>query len=48
MPHLFKIGVEDQYYNRFIKILTHGNPLDISLPRLYDLKDISVAGTIGS
>ncbi|KFZ03944.1 hypothetical protein V502_10532 [Pseudogymnoascus sp. VKM F-4520 (FW-2644)] len=48
MPLLYRVGDWEQYYNRFIRILTHGNPLNISLPSLYDFKDISVAGTIGS
>ncbi|KFY10390.1 hypothetical protein V492_05043, partial [Pseudogymnoascus sp. VKM F-4246] len=48
LPQLVKIGDGPQYYDRFFKLLTYGNPLDISLPRVYDLKEILLGGTIGS
>ncbi|OBT86775.1 hypothetical protein VE02_04252 [Pseudogymnoascus sp. 03VT05] len=48
MPRLSKVG-HDRYLDAGkLRILTHGNPLNISLPSLSDLRHLSAAGTIRS
>ncbi|KFY50075.1 hypothetical protein V496_09610 [Pseudogymnoascus sp. VKM F-4515 (FW-2607)] len=50
MPELFTVGLGDKtsQFNRNINILTYGNPLNISFPRLYEVEGIVLDGTIGS
>ncbi|OBT92605.2 hypothetical protein VE01_09654 [Pseudogymnoascus verrucosus] len=48
MPQLSKIGNDRQFDAGNLRILTHGNRLNISLPSLSNLRHLSAAGTIGS
>ncbi|KFY05661.1 hypothetical protein V492_08375 [Pseudogymnoascus sp. VKM F-4246] len=49
MPRLSAIWKSDPWdYDRVLKIRTYGNPLNISLPSLSDVKYVEIAGTIGS
>ncbi|KFY79521.1 hypothetical protein V499_01496 [Pseudogymnoascus sp. VKM F-103] len=48
MPRLSRIADERRLREGRLRILTHGNPLNISLPSLSLLRDISAAGTIGN
>ncbi|KFY16227.1 hypothetical protein V492_01491 [Pseudogymnoascus sp. VKM F-4246] len=48
LPRLSAIGTAEEYYNRFLRISTYGNPLNISLPSLSDVEELIFAGTIGN
>lgn len=48
MPRLSAIWDTQRGFDEDFKIRTYGNPLNISLPSLWDVKALAIAGTIGS